>query len=43
MANAGATYQRATVPLHGRGRRPKQLVFVSAKTTSRAVAPWLAV
>jgi endonuclease YncB( thermonuclease family) len=24
-------------------RRPEQLVFVSAKTTSRAVAPWLAV
>ena len=24
-------------------RRPEQLVFVSAKTRSRAVAPWLAV
>lgn len=24
-------------------RRPEELVFVSAKTTSRAVAPWLAV
>ena len=24
-------------------RRPEQLVFVSAKTTSRAAAPWLAV